>query len=50
MQVLHAPCGQPTASADRCDTCGESLTAATTSWVSFARSGRPVPLATAAVR
>ncbi len=50
MQIIHSPCGHATESADRCDACGEGLTPATTAWVSSARSGRPVPLATAAVR
>ena len=50
MQIIHSPCGHPTASAGRCDTCGVDLTPATTAWVSFARTGRAVPLATAAVR
>ncbi len=50
MQVVHSPCGHPTASADRCDACGESLTPATTAWTSLARSGHPVPLATAVIK
>lgn len=47
MEVIHTTCGQPTTSADRCDRCRGPLTAATTSWVSYARTGEPVRLSTA---
>jgi hypothetical protein len=47
MRIIHSLCGQATTSADRCDGCRDVLTPGTTSWVSFARSGLPVPLATA---
>ncbi len=32
MEVIHRPCGHPSATADLCSHCGERLTADTTSW------------------
>ncbi|MFE5839052.1 winged helix-turn-helix transcriptional regulator [Arthrobacter sp. NPDC056493] len=47
MYIVHATCGQRTASADTCTECGERLTAENTSWHSLTRSSAPLPLATA---
>lgn len=50
MSIIHSVCGQATTSADRCDRCQEVLTPGNTTWISFARSGVPVQLATAGPR
>lgn len=50
MYVIHSGCGQRTSSADTCSSCGDSLSAANTSWHSLSRSADPIELATAAMR
>jgi DNA-binding HxlR family transcriptional regulator len=48
MEIVHRSCGQPTTTADLCSSCGEPLSAGTTSWRRSWRDPQDQPLSGAA--